>query len=116
MKDFSHVDDSGRASMVDVSAKGDTTRIARAAGTITMRAETLAAIRNNEITKGDVITVARIAGITGAKKTSELIPLCHQLALSHVSVDFHLDDSLPGIRVESTAQCVGKTGVRWKHL
>ena len=102
--------------MVNVSGKADTVRKARARGTIVMLPATLEAIRRDEIGKGDVIAAARLAGIMAAKKTSEIIPLCHPLALSDVSVDIELDDSLPGARVETSAECVGKTGVEMEAL
>ena len=97
--------------MVDVSAKPETERVARAAGAIRMRAETLAAIRDNALAKGDVLAVARVAGVMAAKRTAELIPLCHTLPLSDVQVALTLDESLPGVRVEATTRCTGRTGV-----
>lgn len=116
MTKLSHVDDSGNARMVDVSGKNSTTRVARAAGSIRMRQSTLDVIRANGLKKGDVIGVARVAGIMAAKKTAELIPLCHQIALSDVGVEFTLDDSLPGIRAESHARTTGQTGVEMEAL
>ena len=116
MSKLSHIDETGRARMVDVSEKPDTLRSAGAQGTIQMQSETLDAIRRNEIAKGDVVATARLAGIMAAKKTSELIPLCHPVSLSNVSVDFQFDDELPGVRVTSEAQCVGKTGVEMEAL
>ena len=111
MSDLTHVGPSGEARMVDVSAKSETARLARAAGAIRMRAETLAAIRDNAVAKGDVLTVAKISGVMAAKRTAELVPLCHPLPLSDVQVTLTLDDALPGIRVEATAQTTGSTGV-----
>jgi len=102
--------------MVDVGAKDDTTRIAIAKGEITMKPETLALIRAGSIKKGDVLTVAQVAGIMAAKKTSELIPLCHPLALTRVDVDFSLDENLPGVLITATAKTVGKTGVEMEAL
>src|SRR5665647_1994171 len=116
MTKLSHVDDSGNARMVDVSGKNSTMRVARAAGSIRMSQSTLDVIRANGLKKGDVIGVARVAGIMAAKKTSELIPLCHQIALSDVGVEFTLDDSLPGIRAESHARTTGQTGVEMEAL
>ena len=116
MTKLSHVDDSGNARMVDVSGKNSTTRVARAAGSIRMSQSTLDVIRANGLKKGDVIGVARVAGIMAAKKTAELIPLCHQIALSDVGVEFTLDDSLPGIRAESHARTTGQTGVEMEAL
>ena len=102
--------------MVDVSAKGETTRIARASGVIRMRAETLEAIRSNQLKKGDVLAVARVAGIMAAKRTSELIPLCHQIPLHDVQIEFFTNSDLPGIRAESVAKTVGRTGVEMEAL
>jgi len=114
MSKLTHIDGDGAAHMVDVSAKADTVREACAEGMITMAPETLAAIRANAMKKGDVLATARIAGIMAAKKTSDLIPLCHPLALSKVSVEFEfLDD---GIRVMSLARLTGKTGVEMEAL
>jgi cyclic pyranopterin phosphate synthase len=113
---LTHTDDSGRARMVDVSAKAVTTRTAVASGTITMRAETLAAIRANEIAKGDVLGVARIAGVLAAKRTAELVPLCHSLPLAHVDVAFDADASLPGIRATATATTIAQTGVEMEAI
>lgn len=114
--ELSHVAPTGEARMVDVSAKAETQRVARATGAIRMQPATLAAIRANEVKKGDVLSVARVAGIMGAKRTAELIPLCHPLALHDVQVAFTLDDGLPGIRVEATARTVGRTGVEMEAL
>jgi cyclic pyranopterin phosphate synthase len=102
--------------MVDVSSKEDTTRAARAEGCIRMRLETLDAIERNALSKGDVIATARIAGIMGAKRTAELIPLCHPLALTDVGVDIELDRDLPGIRVAGWASTRGPTGVEMEAL
>ena len=116
MKDLSHVDAEGRARMVDVGAKADTARIARAEGSITMNAETLAAIERNAVAKGDVIAAARIAGIMAAKKTAELIPLCHPIPLTDAGVDIDVDRSLPGLRIKAWASTQGKTGVEMEAL
>jgi cyclic pyranopterin phosphate synthase len=102
--------------MVDVSAKADTDRTARAEGTITMTAEALDAIESNNVSKGDVIGTARIAGIMAAKKTAELIPLCHQIALTDVGIDFAVDRSLPGLRASAWASSNGPTGVEMEAL
>jgi len=102
--------------MVDVGPKAETARRARASGFIRMDAGTLDLIEGNNIKKGDVITVARIAGIMGAKKTSELIPLCHPLSLDDVQVRIELDRSLPGLRVQAEATCVGRTGVEMEAM
>lgn len=116
MTRLSHIDDSGKARMVDVTGKALTERIARASGSIRMSQTTLGAIRANGLKKGDVLAVARIAGIMAAKKTSDLIPLCHPIALTDVGVEFVLDDSLPGVRAESHARTTGQTGVEMEAL
>ena len=114
MSKLTHIDGDGAAHMVDVGDKAETVREARAEGRITMKMEVLEAIKANMIKKGDVLATARIAGIMAAKKTSDLIPLCHPLALSKVAVDFEfLDD---GIRVTSMARLTGKTGVEMEAL
>jgi cyclic pyranopterin phosphate synthase len=113
---LTHFDDQGQAHMVDVSAKPDTLRIARAAGRIEMQASTLALIENGEAGKGDVLGVARIAAIQAAKRTSELIPLCHPLPLTRVSVQFSIDRERSAIAIEATAETVGKTGVEMEAL
>jgi cyclic pyranopterin phosphate synthase len=116
MRDLTHAGKSGEVRMVDVGEKPETLRVATAKGAIVMRAETLAAIRQNRIAKGEVLATARIAGILAAKCTSELIPLCHALQLTDVSVDFSLDDALPGVRVDTRASTVGRTGVEMEAL
>lgn len=113
---LTHVDDTGRARMVDVGAKENTERIAIAKGEIVMKATTLTLIRAGEIKKGDVLTVAQVAGIMAAKKTSELIPLCHPIALTKVDVDLLLDEELPGVKITATARTIGKTGVEMEAL
>lgn len=114
MTSFSHVDSEGRARMVDVSHKSDTTRIAIAAGELATTAEVVSLVRADGMPKADVLATARIAGISGAKKTSELIPLCHQLALSSVDVRFGFTDTT--ITVEATAKTTGPTGVEMEAL
>jgi cyclic pyranopterin phosphate synthase len=116
MADLTHVDPKGKARMVDVSGKEATRRFAKATGAITMKPETLDAIRSNSLAKGDVLGVARIAGIMAAKKTADLIPLCHQLPLSSVTVDFELDQSLPGVRVVASASTEAQTGVEMEAM
>ncbi len=113
---LTHIDESGQAKMVDVGAKPDTERTAIAGGEVHMSTETLALIRGGLMKKGDVLTVAKIAGIMGAKKTSELIPLCHPIALTKVDVDLQLKDELPGVVITSTARTIGKTGVEMEAL
>lgn len=113
---LSHVAESGDARMVDVSAKPETDRIALATGAIRMQAATLTAIMSAQIKKGDVLGVARIAGVMAAKRTSDLIPLCHPIPLTDVQVTLTPDESLPGVRVEASARTVGRTGVEMEAL
>jgi cyclic pyranopterin phosphate synthase len=113
---LTHVDAQGQARMVDVSAKPETVRTAAATGNIRMEPATLAAIRANAMKKGDVLGVARIAGIMAAKRTAELIPLCHPIPLEDVQVSLVPDDALPGIRVEATARTTGRTGVEMEAM
>ena len=115
-KNLTHIGESGEAHMVDVGGKVDTERVAIAEGFVKMTAETLATIRTGDARKGDVIGTARLAGIMAAKKTSELIPLCHPLMLTRVTVDISEDTDLPGIRVEAMAKLTGKTGVEMEAL
>ncbi len=115
-KNLSHLDESGRARMVDVGLKPDTQRTATARGEILLRADTLALIQQGSMKKGDVLTVAQIAGIQAAKKTSELIPLCHPLPLTHVEVQLEIDVELPGVRIEASVKTTGKTGVEMEAL
>ena len=113
---LSHTDGSGRARMVDVSAKDESDRFARASGAIRMAPTTLDAIRANALKKGDVLAVARIAGILAAKRTSETIPLCHPISLTDTGVEFTLDDELPGVRVIAHARTRERTGVEMEAL
>lgn len=113
---LSHVGADGAAKMVDVTGKPETARVARAAGSIRMAAATLAAIRANTLKKGDVIAVARVAGVMAAKRTAELIPLCHPIPLTDVQVDITLDDALPGLRSEVTVRSFGRTGVEMEAI
>jgi cyclic pyranopterin monophosphate synthase len=113
---LTHLSVAGDAQMVDVSEKGDTRRIARARGRVVMAPETLALAVAGQAKKGDVFGVARIAGIMAAKKTSDLIPLCHPLPLSSVTVEIFADETLPGLRVEAEAVVTGKTGVEMEAL
>ena len=114
--DLTHVDAQGRARMVDVSDKPVTARMARATGSIRMQRATLDAIRANALAKGDVLGVARLAGIMAAKRTAELIPLCHPIALTDLRVDITIDDTLPGLQVEATAKTAAQTGVEMEAL
>ena len=113
---LTHVDRSGKAQMVDVGDKPDTRREAIARGRVVMQPETLALIRDNAFDKGDVLGVARIAGIMGGKNTSQLIPLCHPLPLSKVAVDFDLDAGASSVNITATARTTGKTGVEMEAL
>lgn len=113
---LTHLDSEGTARMVDVGAKVDTDRVAVAGGEILMLPATLDLIREGSIKKGDVLTVARVAGIMGAKRTSELIPLCHPVPLTHVEIELEFDAALSGIRIKGTARTVGKTGVEMEAL
>ncbi|MCM2397662.1 cyclic pyranopterin monophosphate synthase MoaC [Rhizobium sp. S95] len=116
MSDLTHISASGEAHMVDVGDKTDTVRIATAEGHVRMTRETLETIRAGNAKKGDVIATARIAGIMAAKQTSNLIPLCHPLMLSKVTVDITEDPALPGLRVVATTKLTGKTGVEMEAL
>jgi len=115
-KKLSHVAESGEARMVDVSDKSVTLRVARATGQIRMDRATLDAIVNAQMKKGDVLGVSRLAGIMAAKRTSDLIPLCHPLALDDIAVVLTPDDMLPGIQVEATVRTSGRTGVEMEAL
>jgi cyclic pyranopterin monophosphate synthase len=114
MSELTHLDESGRARMVDVGGKGDTERVAVARGEIRLGEDTLALVREGKTSKGDVLAVARVAGIMAAKKTSELIPLCHPIMLTSVEVDFSLETW--GIQVEARARTTGPTGVEMEAL
>ena len=116
MTDLTHIGASGEARMVDVTEKPDTDRIAVAQGHVVMRAETLATIQAGDMKKGDVLGAARIAGIMAAKRTHELIPLCHPLLLSQVEVDVTPDAKLPGVRVTARVKVAGQTGVEMEAL
>jgi cyclic pyranopterin phosphate synthase len=114
MEDLSHVDEQGRARMVDVGGKTPQSRIARAAGTIELAPATRDLIRKNQLKKGDVLAVAQIAGIQAAKRTAELIPLCHPLVLDRIDVTLALTDE--GVSAVSEVACVGRTGVEMEAL
>ena len=116
MDKLSHLDAQGRAKMVDVSDKDITSRIAVARGTIHMRAETLALIRANKIETGDVFSVARVAGIMAAKKTSELIPMCHPLSITSVEIDLTLAENPARVEIEASVRVSGKTGVEMEAM
>lgn len=116
MKKLTHLDESGRAHMVDVSQKADTRRVAIAKGEVLMGRETLALIRQGEMEKGDALAVAQVAGIMAAKRTSELIPLCHPLPLTDVELDLDLDEETSSIQITATVKTTAKTGVEMEAL
>jgi cyclic pyranopterin monophosphate synthase len=116
VSELTHFDEAGRARMVDVGAKPDTAREAVARGTVLMRPETLARIREGRVAKGDVLAVAQVAGIMAAKNTPQLIPMCHTLLLSGVELAFSLDDTASSVRIEATVRTVGKTGAEMEAL
>ena len=113
---LTHFDAAGQAHMVDVAAKGETRRLARATGTIRMLPATLALIAGGSAAKGDVVGVARITAIQGAKKTSELVPLCHPIALTRVAVEFELVDAESSVRCIAEVETIGRTGVEMEAL
>lgn len=116
MAGFTHFDKEGKARMVDVSDKAETERSATAKGSVIMQSATLALIKDGAVKKGDVLSVARLAGIMGAKKTPGLIPLCHPLALTSVQVDLTLDEARNAVDITATCKLVGKTGVEMEAL
>ncbi|MFZ1727691.1 MAG: cyclic pyranopterin monophosphate synthase MoaC [Albidovulum sp.] len=113
---LTHFDEKGDAHMVDVSGKPVTDRVARAEARVVMQPETLALVKEGRAKKGDVLGVARIAGIMAAKRTADLIPLCHPLPITKVAVELWPDDSLPGVRIEATVRTTGQTGVEMEAL
>lgn len=114
--DFTHINDQGRAQMVDISQKSDTQRIAKAQAVIKMQAETLEKIKSGGVKKGDVLAVAQVAGIMAAKQTANLIPMCHQIMLTSVDIDFEYDSEKPWIRVNSSVKTTGKTGAEMEAI
>lgn len=113
---LTHLDEQGTARMVDVGAKLESERLAVAQGAVYMQPETLRLIREGALKKGDVLMVARLAGVMAAKKTSDLIPLCHPIPLTHIDVDLTLDEDANAVRISATARTVGKTGVEMEAL
>ncbi|HWJ72480.1 MAG TPA: cyclic pyranopterin monophosphate synthase MoaC [Kaistia sp.] len=113
---LTHLDDTGAAHMVDVSEKTVTSRVAVAEGAVEMQPETLALITAGNLAKGDVFATARIAGIMAAKKTHELVPLCHPIMLAKVTIDIEVDETLPGLRVRATTKVADRTGVEMEAL
>ena len=116
MAELTHLDAQGQAHMVDVGAKADTEREAIAAGRVLMQPETLALLRAGDLPKGDVLGTARVAGIMAAKRTSELIPLCHPLLLTKVAVEFAFDEDASAVEITATVRCRGQTGVEMEAL
>ncbi len=116
MTSLTHLTPSGSIQMVDVAPKPDTPRLAVAGGEVVMKPETFALLRDGQMKKGDPLTTAQIAGIMAAKRTADLIPLCHPLALTKVDVELTLDEALPGVQITASAQTVGKTGVEMEAL
>jgi len=116
MAQLTHFDTAGQAHMVDVGEKSETRRVARAAGSIRMQRETLRMILAGDAKKGDVLGIARVAGIQGSKRTSELIPLCHPIALTRVSIEFEADEAASEVHCTVTAETVGRTGVEMEAL
>ena len=116
MDDFTHFNDSGRARMVDVSDKAETARTAVAFGRVLVNENTFALIRSGGLKKGDVLTTAQIGGIMGAKRTAELIPMCHNITLSGVDIDFNLNEAELAVEITATAKCAGQTGVEMEAL
>lgn len=114
--DFSHFNDSGRARMVDVSEKAETVRTAVAAGRVLVNAETFELIKAGGMKKGDVLATAQIAGIMGAKRTSEVIPMCHPIMLTGVDIDLSLNEAEHSVEIQATAKCTGATGVEMEAL
>lgn len=113
---LTHIDEHGSAHMVDVGAKPETERVAVAKGEVHLQPKTVAMIRQGLMKKGDVLTVAQIAGVMAAKKTSELIPLCHPIPINQVQVSLELDEDLPGVKITATVKTTGKTGVEMEAL
>jgi cyclic pyranopterin monophosphate synthase len=116
MNDLTHFDQNGHAHMVDVSAKAETDRVAIARGTVVVSADTFLRIQSGQVEKGDVLAVARLAGIMGAKRTPDLIPLCHPLSLTSVKIELSLDPSCNAIIIEAICQTTGKTGVEMEAM
>ena len=115
-KSFTHIDSTGKVQMVDVGNKPDSERMAVAKGEIHLQLETVRMIREGLLKKGDVLAVARIAGIQAAKKTSDLIPLCHPLLINQVDMNLDVDDDMPGVMITATVRVTGKTGVEMEAL
>jgi len=116
MAKLSHMDDEGRPRMVDVTGKADTARVAVARGTVRMQPETFRIIKQGRAAKGDVLTTAKLAGIMAAKKTPELIPLCHPILIGNVDIEFNLDEANNAVEITATVQSTGRTGVEMEAM
>ena len=116
MEDFTHFNEHGRARMVDVSEKAETTRTAVARGQVLVNRDTFDLIRSGGLKKGDVLTTAQLGGIMGAKRTAELIPMCHNITLSGVDIDFTMNEATLAVEITATVKCAGKTGVEMEAL
>ena len=116
MSSFTHIDKNGRVRMVDVTEKEPSVRVAVAGGTVSMKPETFRMIRDQKVKKGNVLETARIAGIMAAKKTSELIPMCHPLSLTHVQINFEPEETNSRIRIEASVRTIDQTGVEMEAL
>ena len=116
MAEFTHFNESGRATMVDITNKNETIRTAVAAGRVRVNSETLALIKTGGLRKGDVLGAAQIGGIMGAKRTADLIPMCHLVMLTGVDIKFYCDDMASAVDIEATARCTGATGVEMEAL
>jgi len=116
MNDFTHFNESGRARMVDVTEKSETQRTAVAAGRVLVNRETFELIKTGGMKKGDVLTTAQIGGIMGAKRTSDIIPMCHPIFISGIDIDFELDEEACAVNITATAKCTGVTGVEMEAL
>ena len=116
MNELTHINHQGRAKMVDVSNKGDTTRVAVARGEVQMKPETLSLIKEGGIAKGDVLAVSQVAGIMGAKRTPDLIPMCHPLMLSGIDMSFFINEKASKVEIEAAVKLTGKTGVEMEAL
>ena len=116
MSELTHFNEEGRARMVDVSEKEITTRIAKATATVTVNADTYALIKEGKMKKGDVLQVAQVAGIMGAKRTPDIIPMCHSIQITNVDIAFEMNDSDCSIKIISTAKCDGKTGIEMEAM
>ena len=116
MKDFTHFNEQGRAKMINVDEKPITTRTAVAAGRVLVNSETIALIQSGGMKKGDVLTVAQVAGVMGAKRTPDLIPMCHPILIDGIDLELHLDEARCSVEIQATVSCAGRTGVEMEAL